>query len=132
MVSTETLLAQLTINTFEERAMAIFDVPGAYLNSSIPEDKFLLLKLEDKFVNIMCEVNPEFIKEIQQEVNKKVLHLRVLKALYVCIESAFLWYNIYTDNLEKEGFVLNLYDKFTTKRILKRPLKLIYFISSFP
>ena len=38
--------------------MAIFDVPGAYLNADMLEDKFVLLKLEDEFVDIMCEVNP--------------------------------------------------------------------------
>ena len=36
----EALLAQLIIDSFEERAMEIFDVPGAYLNSDMPEDKF--------------------------------------------------------------------------------------------
>ena len=46
--------------------MAIFDVPGAYLNDNMPEDNIVLLKLEDDFVDIMCEVNPEFIKEVQQ------------------------------------------------------------------
>ena len=93
-VSMETLLVQLTIDAFEERAMVIFDVPGAYLNNYMPEYKFVLLKLEYEFVDIMCEVNPEFIKDVQKEGKKKVLYLRVLKVLYGCIESAFLWYNL--------------------------------------
>ena len=42
--------------------MAIFDVLGAYLNSYMPENKFLLLKLEDDFVDIMCKVNPKLRK----------------------------------------------------------------------
>ena len=69
--SMKALLAQLMIDVFEERAMEIFDVPGAYLNPIIPEDKFVLLKLEDEFVDIMCEVNSEFIKDFQQEFNKR-------------------------------------------------------------
>ena len=52
-VSMETLLSQLMIDTLEEHTMAIFEVPGAYLNFDIPEDKFVLLKLEDYFVYIM-------------------------------------------------------------------------------
>ena len=32
----EELLAQLTIDAFEERSVAIFDIPGAYLNVNIP------------------------------------------------------------------------------------------------
>ena len=62
----EDLMAQLMIDAFEERAMAIFDVPGAYLNSETPEDKLVLLKLEAEFVDIMCEFNPEFINDVQQ------------------------------------------------------------------
>ena len=62
----EALLEKLMVDALEERAMVIFDVPGAYLNSNMPEDKFVLLKLEDDFVDIMCEINPEFIKEVQQ------------------------------------------------------------------
>ena len=65
----------------------------------MPEDKFLLLKLEDEFVDKLCEVNPELIKEVKQKGKKKVLHLRVLKELYECIESALLWYNMYRDTL---------------------------------
>ena len=50
--------------------MKIFDVPGAYLNSDIPEYKFVLLKLEDEFVDIMCGVKPELIKDFNQEGKK--------------------------------------------------------------
>ena len=62
----EALLAQLIIDAFEERKMVIFDIPGAYLHAEISEDKFVLLKLEDEFVDIMCKVNPEAIKDVQQ------------------------------------------------------------------
>ena len=86
----EALLAQLIIGVFEERAMVIFEVPGAYLNSDIPEDKFVLLNFEDEFVDIICEVNPEFIKDVQQEGKKKKLYLRLLKSLNGCFEYAFL------------------------------------------
>ena len=53
MLSMDLLLDQLIVDAFEECAMAIFDVPNAYLNSYMPEDKFVLLKLEDEFMDIM-------------------------------------------------------------------------------
>ena len=40
------LLDQLIIDMFEENAIDIFDIPGAYLNYDMPEDNFLLLKLQ--------------------------------------------------------------------------------------
>ena len=33
--------------------------PGAYLNANMAWDKFILLKIEVKSVDIMCKVNPE-------------------------------------------------------------------------
>ena len=42
----EALFTSLIINTHEERDVAIFDVPGAYLNAYIPEDKFTILNIE--------------------------------------------------------------------------------------
>ena len=45
----------------------------------MPEDKFVLLKLENEFMDIMCEANPELIKDVKQEGKKKLLFLRVLE-----------------------------------------------------
>ena len=39
--------------------MAIFDLPGAYLNADIPEEKSIILEFEGEFVDIMFEVNSE-------------------------------------------------------------------------
>jgi len=45
-MSTTVLMASLIIDAYKRRAVAIFDVPGAYLHADISEDKFVLLKLE--------------------------------------------------------------------------------------
>ena len=74
--------------------MEIFDVPRAYLNADITEDKFILLKIEGYFVDIMCEVNPEHKKNVCVENGVKVLYLRLLKALYGCMESALICYDL--------------------------------------
>ena len=98
--------------------MVMFGVPGAYLNSGMPEEKFLLLKLEDYYVEIMCKVNLEFIKYVRQEGNKNVIYLIILKALDVCIYSKFLGYNLYKDTLKGGGFLLYPYEKFTYNKII--------------
>ena len=54
----EDVFTSLIIYAHEGRDLEIFDVPGAYLNADIPEDKFILLKIDGKFVGIMCKVNP--------------------------------------------------------------------------
>jgi hypothetical protein len=110
-VSMEALTTSLVIDAHEKRAVAIFDVPGAYLNADMPDNKFVILKLEGKFVDIMCGVNPEYLRDVRLENGKKVLYLRILKALYGCIESALLWYSLYVSTLKGMGFVINPYGR---------------------
>ena len=107
----EALFLSLIIDVLEGRDIAVFDIPGAYLHAEIPEEKKVLMKLKDEFVDIMCTVNPEHTKNIVYEKGRKVLYLRVLRAVYGAIESALLWYNLYKETLEKLGFKLNPYDK---------------------
>ena len=44
------------------------------------------------------------------EKEKKVLSLQLLKALYGCLRSALLWYELYSTKLKGMGFVLNPHD----------------------
>ena len=110
-LSLEALMAILLINAYEERDTAIFDVPGAYLHAKLPDSKFTILKIVGQFADIMCTVNPEYQEDVRFENGKKVLYVRILAALYGMIESALLWYTLYTEVLHKEGFELNPYDR---------------------
>ena len=77
----------------------------------MPEDKFILLNIEEGFVDIMCEVNPEHKKNVDVVNGVKVLYLRLLKDLYGCVESALLWYDIYSKTLKPQVFLINPYDR---------------------
>ena len=54
--------------------------------------------LRGDFADIMCQVNPEYKHFTKSEGKNKVLYLHLLRALYGCIESALLWYNLYVDD----------------------------------
>jgi hypothetical protein len=114
----EALVGILLINAYEERDTAIFDVPGAYLHAKIPDDKFAILKIEGEFVDIMCDVNPEYKDDIRYENGKKVLYVQILMALYGMIESALLWYTLYVEVLHKEGFEINPYDRCVANKVI--------------
>ena len=58
-LSLEALIMSLTIDAHEHQKVTVFDVPGAYLQTDLPKDKFVLLMLEDQFVDIMCSINPK-------------------------------------------------------------------------
>ena len=117
-VALESLFMTLCIDAHENRDVTVFDVPGAYLNTYMPDDNFLLIKFNDKFVDIMCDVNLELVEDIRMENVKKVLYLRTVKALYGCIESALLWYNLFLDKLTKLGFKVNEYDRCVANKMV--------------
>ena len=48
-----------------------------------------------------------------------MLYVRILKVLYRMIESALLWYTVFTEVLQKEGFKLNPYDPYVANPIIK-------------
>ena len=59
--STETLMANLVIDVMEQRDVSIFDVQGDFLQTALTADKFLLMQIKDGFMDMMSEVNPEYI-----------------------------------------------------------------------
>ena len=117
-VSNEGFLATTVIDAVEERDVGVADVPGAYLHAEFPKDKKVILRLVGVFVDIMCKANPDYKQYVAYEGNKKVLYLRVLRALYGCLESALLWYDLYSSTLVKHGFILNPYDKCVANKLI--------------
>ena len=106
-VSVETLFSTLAIDAFEHRKVSTFDVPGAYLHAKMPPNKQILLKLRGEFVDIMCNVNELHRPNIVIENGKKVLYMKVKRAIYGYIESALLWYDLFTSTLQGMGFKVN-------------------------
>ena len=64
----------------------------------------------------MCEVNPYYKPYVQYDNINKVLHLKVMIAIYGCIESALLCYNFYINTLKDLGFIINTYDRFMANK----------------
>ena len=113
----ESIILTLVIDALEERDIAIVDVPGAYLHAEL-QDETVLLVLRDELVDIMCEVSSEYKRYVEYRNGKKILYLRVLRALYGCLESALLWYNLYSTTLRKMGFELNPYDSCVANKMI--------------
>ena len=52
------------------------------------KDKLVLLKFKGRMAEMMCEVNPEYEQHLGEENGKKVLYVKIICAIYGCIESA--------------------------------------------
>ena len=96
------------IDAIEGRDVATADIVGAYLNADMLD--FVLMKLVGDAVDILCEVNPTYLQYVVIENGQKVLYVQLLKALYGCVQSALLWYELFTSVMVDIGFVLNPYD----------------------
>ena len=107
-VHLESLLLTIMIDAFEHRDVATADIAGAFLLADMPE--FIVVRLKNEVVDILCEANPEWKSYVIIENNNQVLYLKLIKALYGCILSALLWYETFVEYLEIEGFQLNPYE----------------------
>ena len=115
-VGLESLMTTLMIGAYEGRKTISFDIPGAFLQAEMSEEKLVLLKMKGRFVDMMCDINSEHRKNVTYEVGKngkayKVLYMKVIRAIYGCIEAALQWYKLFTETLQDLGFKLNSYDK---------------------
>jgi len=116
MVATDAPMLSLMIDAFELHDVAMANVVGAYLNAKMLD--FVLLHLTRNTVNTMCCMNPCYSAFITMEDGKKVLYLRLLKALYGCVQSALLWYKLFSTTLQGMGFMLNPYDPCIANKII--------------
>ena len=107
-VSTTALMLTIMVDAYERRDVATADVAGAYLKATM--DDYVLIKFVGESVNILLAMEPSYEKLVTVENGNKVLYGRLNKALYGCVKSALLWYNLFHDTLRKMGFTINPYD----------------------
>ena len=91
----------MVINAYEGIDVVNFDVPGDHSHEEIMRDIGVPLKLQERFVNIICEINTEYKANAIYENVLKISYLLVLQAIYGCIKSELLWYKIYTKTFQK-------------------------------
>ena len=87
----EGLFVTLVIDAYKNRDVTTFNIPGAYFYAPNPEDKQVLLNLKGLFVDIMCQVNPEYKRYVRIKRGQQVLFLLTLRAFYGHIKSDLLW-----------------------------------------
>ena len=110
--SNEGVLASFMIDAYEKRTVAVLDIPGAYLHAKVKHGKSrVIMKLQGEYVEYMCKSNEAYRKYVCYVNGVKTLYLKLLRALYGCIKSALLWYELFTSKLQKMGFELNPYNK---------------------
>jgi hypothetical protein len=109
-VSTGGVFITSAIEAHEERDVATFDVPGAFLHTDNDEETIMLLK--GRLAELMVQVDPQLYRKyvITSRKGEPMLYVRLSKALYGLLQSALLFYKKFVGDIEKYGFVVNPYD----------------------
>ena len=100
------------------RAVACIDFPGAFLNVDMPEvgKHVLLMKLNKFLISLLIRIDPTYSTYVQ---NNSTCVVRLKKALYGCVESAAMWYNRLSTDLESLGYKKNKLDIYVFNKIEK-------------
>ena len=88
----------LLVEALEQRAVATGDVPGVYLHAALKD--FTVLKLTGESVESLCEADESYKKFVTYERGKKVIYVKLKKALYGCVLPALLWYELFVSTLK--------------------------------
>ncbi len=115
-VATNSLMISIGIDAHERRDVGTSDIAGAYLKAYMKD--YVIMKFTGVSVDILCEMNPKYIPFVTIENGVKVLYVRLIKAIYGCVQSALLWYKLFYSHLKKMGFVLNPYDPCIANKII--------------
>jgi hypothetical protein len=75
------------------------------------------MKITGVLVNMLVQLSPKVYGPfVVTEHGKKVLYVRLLRALYGQLEAALLWYRKLRSDLEEQGFKFNPYDPCVANR----------------
>jgi Reverse transcriptase (RNA-dependent DNA polymerase) len=106
--ASDAVLLTAIVDAHEGRDVAIADVTGAYLHAYMKE--FISMHFTGWVVDLLCEVNPNYVPHVVHEGKTKALYVRCNKAIYGCVVSGMLWYKLFSQTLKQHGFTINPYD----------------------
>ena len=115
-MSLDTLLTSLIIGAFEKRKVSMIVTPRSCLQTDVPRKKCVLLNLEGRVAEIMCEENPQYSLVTSVYRNQKALHLQAKKVVHGMIEQVLLWHDSRASSLIGMVFELNACDPCVAKK----------------
>jgi hypothetical protein len=87
-VSIYALMASCLMGAIDERKVVTCDIPGAFLQADWPADQDCYLKL----VDMICQIDYKYNKNVIHRGNKKVIFAKLNKAVYRTLLGAILFY----------------------------------------
>jgi hypothetical protein len=118
-VANNALFATCLVDAIEKRAVAICDIPGAFLQADWPDNEPCYIRFEGVMVDMICQIEPKYIKCIKYGRNKRKWMIgKLSKAIYGTLLGARLFYDKLRGILEEWGFTINNYDECTFNKMV--------------
>lgn len=116
-IATDSLRVTIAIDAHEKRNTATADIVGAYLNAYMKA--YVIMRFTGVSVDTLCEMNPDYRRFVVIKNGLKILYVQLVKALYGCVKSALLWYDLfYSHPKALLGFKLNPYDPCVANKMI--------------
>ena len=117
-LSTEAVFLTAMIDAWENRKVAVLDVPGAFMQVDMYE--LVHVRFEGEMVDKFLEIDHDLYASYVSEENvKKVMYVELLKALYGTLWAAQLfWEKLQTKLVKEWGFTPNRYDSCVVNKMV--------------
>ena len=100
------------IDAHENRDVATVDIPGAFLQTKMPENEAdVHVVLDGRMAELLGKISPSTYKKyIHKHRGQSHIYCKLNVALYGTLKAALLFWNKLTTSLTKRGFTINPYD----------------------
>lgn len=111
--STTGILLTCMIDSYEGKDVATVDIPGAFLQTKMPDDeKDIHVVLDGRMAELLANISPETYQEyVHYRRGQAFIYCKLKVALYGTLKAALLfWKKLSTFLVETLGFTINPYD----------------------
>ena len=117
-ISTEAVFLTAVVDAWENRKVAVLDVPGAFMQ--VDMDELVHVRFEGEMVDKLLEIDHDLYADyVSEESGKKVMYVELLKALYGTLRAARLfWEKLHTKLVNEWGFIPNRYDSCVVNKMV--------------
>ena len=99
----------------ERRKVATMDIGSAFVKASMDGQEEVLVALDSLFVALLIQIDPSYRKFLN---DKQEMVVKLKKALYGCLQSARLWFELLVKELIGFGYLQNAIDPCVLNRIV--------------
>jgi hypothetical protein len=106
------LLLTCMIDAFEGRDVATVDIPGAFLQTKMPEDEEdVHVILDGRMAELLAKIAPDTYQEyVYHRRGQAYIYCKCNVAIYGTLKAALLFWKKLSASLKSRGFVINEYD----------------------